>query len=65
MVGVGAPCPTMGSSPEGNEKGDRGEEVGARCWGAREAGGGLQEGVPWGLGLLMVVSSCSVRAERE
>jgi hypothetical protein len=44
MVGVGAPCPTMGSSPEGNEKGDRGEEVGARCWGAREAGGGLQEG---------------------
>jgi hypothetical protein len=55
--------PAMGSSPEGKGKGER--RQGARCLGAREAGGGLQEGVRWGLGLLMVVSSCSVRAERE
>jgi hypothetical protein len=30
--------PAMGSSPEGKGKGERGEEAGAHCWGAREAG---------------------------
>jgi hypothetical protein len=44
MVGVGAPCPAMGSSPEGRGKGERGEEAGAGTPG----GGGHGWGAPGG-----------------
>jgi hypothetical protein len=55
MAGVGAPWPAMGSSPE---REGRGEEAGARCWGARKACGG---GGP-GMGAPVVLLCCSVLA---